>query len=83
MNIKEIVVNDILLYKMAWRIALFSNLSNFVSVPIYILQCLKIITFLSIARVLWFGSLIFRGFSFFILAMCLLTEYFIIISIEV
>lgn len=60
-----------------------TNLSNFVSVPTFILQCEKIITFLFIANIHYFGPFILGDFFFFILAICLVTEYLIVISFEV
>lgn len=63
-------------------LALLTNLSDFFSAPIYSLQCLKIITFLSVVNMLKFRASIFRV-PLFIPVICLLTEYFIIVSIEV
>lgn len=50
--------------------------------PFIAYKCLKIITFLSVANMLQFRALIFRV-PLFIPVICLLTEYFIVVSIEV
>lgn len=51
--------------------------------PLNILHREKIITFLFIANIHYFGPFILGDFFFFILAICcLLTEYLIVISFE-
>lgn len=68
---------------MAWWIALLTNLSNFVSGPIYILTVFENNIYFLLQIFFSLDLYLLEESSFFILAVYLLPEYFIVLSIEV